>query len=148
MGMMKKSDAATSQQRRSQRVQRGTNRPSEESDQTSTYTPFPSIYKTEVSLSHAEFMLYTSFPFNVTVATTASATRSAIQSSDLRQKITALMTKQRNAKAIVSARMSLRPRKCVSGAPDRSELLVAWLGTNASLIGVLMVTLFKLRIRR
>src|SRR5205823_1071558 len=46
------------------------------------------------------------------------------------------------------ARMSLRPRKRVSGAPDRSELLVAWLATNASLRGVLMVALFKLRIRR
>jgi|GEM_PF-4066967 len=46
------------------------------------------------------------------------------------------------------ARMSLRPRKRVSGAPDRSELLVTRLATNASLRGVLMVTLFKLRIRR
>src|SRR5205823_6410678 len=46
------------------------------------------------------------------------------------------------------ARMSLCPRKRVSGAPDRSELLVAGLATNASLRGVLMVALFKLRIRR
>ena len=107
MGMMKKSDAATSQQRRSQRVHRGSNRPSEESDQTSTYTPFPRIYKTEVSLSHAEFMLYTLVPFKVTVATTASATRSAIQSSDLRQKITAPRVKQTNAKARVSARVKV-----------------------------------------
>ncbi|TMD63401.1 MAG: hypothetical protein E6I91_13060 [Chloroflexi bacterium] len=46
------------------------------------------------------------------------------------------------------ARMSLRPRKRVSGALGRSELLVAWLGINASLRGVFMVALFKLRIRR
>src|SRR2546421_12643662 len=46
------------------------------------------------------------------------------------------------------ARRSLRPRKRVSGAPDRSDLLVAWLETTASVIGVFMVALFKLRIRR
>jgi hypothetical protein len=41
----------------------------------------------------------------VTVITTASATSSAIQSSDLRQKITAPTTKQSKAKTSVSARM-------------------------------------------
>src|SRR6266699_1393201 len=46
------------------------------------------------------------------------------------------------------ARMSLRPRNCVFGAPDRSDLLVAWLGTTASLRGVLMVALLKLRSMR
>src|SRR6266516_5785232 len=107
MGIMKKSDAATNQQRRSQRVHRGTTRPSEESDQASTYTPFPSINKTEVSLSHDELLLYTLVPFKVTVATTASATRSAIQSSDLRQKITAPRVKQTNAKARVSAKVKV-----------------------------------------
>lgn len=44
--------------------------------------------------------------------------------------------------------MSLRPCKRVSGAPVRSELLFAWLGTTASVRGVLMVALFKLRIKR
>src|SRR5215813_10507382 len=46
------------------------------------------------------------------------------------------------------ARMSQRPYKCVCGAPDRSELLVARLATTASLIGVLMVALRKLHIKR
>jgi hypothetical protein len=46
------------------------------------------------------------------------------------------------------ARMRLRPCKRVSGTPDRSELLVAGRGTNASLSGVLMVVLLKLRIKR
>src|SRR6266496_451344 len=40
------------------------------------------------------------------------------------------------------ARMSLRPLKRVSGAPDRSGLLFASLGTNASLRGVFMVALY------
>jgi hypothetical protein len=46
------------------------------------------------------------------------------------------------------ARMSLRPCKCVFGVPDRSELLVTWLGTNVSLRGVLMIALLKLRSKR
>ena len=41
-----------------------------------------------------------------------------------------------------------RPRKRVRGAPDRSEILFALLSTTESLRGVLMVALFKLRIRR
>ena len=44
--------------------------------------------------------------------------------------------------------MSLRPCKCVFGAPDRSELLVTWLGTNVLLRGVLVIALLKLRSKR
>src|SRR6266513_4255176 len=102
---MKKTKTATAQQRKSQGTHRVTNRPSE-SERSSKYTPFPNTSMTMASHPHAEFMSmpYT-WGFNVTDATTASAPRSAIQSSDFRQKITAPRVKQSNAKAIVSARM-------------------------------------------
>jgi hypothetical protein len=104
---MKESNAATAQQGRSQRVHRGTNRPSGKSVRTTTYKLLPSTNIMKCSVSNAEFMLYAPPPFNVTVATTISATRSAIQSSDLRQKITAPRVKQKNAEASVSARVKV-----------------------------------------
>ena len=63
--------------------------------------------------------------FKVTVATTASAIRSASQSSDLRQNITAPTAKQSKAKAIVSAKMKAayalteRPSFCKASAESR-----------------------------
>src|SRR6266516_5013358 len=96
---------ATTQQRRSQGAHRVTNRPSE-SERTSTYMPPPNTYIPMAIHPHAELMsMLNTFPFKATDATTASAPRSAIQSSDLRQKITEPRVKQRNAKTISSARV-------------------------------------------
>src|SRR2546425_8122465 len=91
----------TTQQGRSQRVHRGTNRPLGKSEQTRKSTPFPSTVKTMASTCHAEWLPCNAYvTYNMPSATPPRATRSAIQSSDLRQKITALTTKQSNAKAI------------------------------------------------
>src|SRR2546422_6802615 len=87
----------TTQQGRSQRVHRGTNRPLGKSEQTRKNTPFPSTFKTMASICHGEWLACnTDETFTVPSATTPNATRSAIQSSDLRQKITAPTAKQRN----------------------------------------------------
>src|SRR6266436_1340698 len=104
----RKVNPSTTQQGRSQRVHRGTNRPLGKSEQTRKNTPFPSTFKTMASICHAEWLpSNVNVTYNVPNATPPSATRSAIQSSDLRQKITALMPMQRNAKAIVSARVKV-----------------------------------------
>src|SRR6266571_6602239 len=98
----------TTQQGRSQRVHRGTNRPLGKSEQTRKNTPFPSTFKTMASICHAEWLpSNVNVTYNVPIATTLSATRSAIQSSDLRQKINALTAKQIKAEAIVSTRVKV-----------------------------------------
>src|SRR5690349_6190668 len=96
---------ATAQQRRSQGAHRVTNRPAE-SERSSTYMPPPKTYIPMAIHPHAELIsMLKTFPFKVTDPTTASPPSSAIQSSDLRQKIRAPRVKQRNAKAISSARV-------------------------------------------
>ena len=100
----RKSMPETTQQGRSQRVHRGTKRPVGKSEQTRKNTPFPSPFKTMASTCHAEgFPCNENVTYNVPSATTPKATRSAIQSSDLRQKITALTARQRSTEARVSA---------------------------------------------
>src|SRR4249919_1597319 len=104
----RKAIPATTQHGSSQYVHRGTNRPSGKSEQARKNAPFPSKVKTMAGTCHAEWL-----PSNVNGTytrpspTTPRATRSAIQSSDLRQKITALTTRQTNTEARVSARVKV-----------------------------------------
>ena len=94
------------QQGRSQRVHLGTNRPLGKSEQTRKNTPLQNTFKTMASACQAEWLpSNANVTYKVLSATTPKATRSAIQSSDLRQKITALTTMQRNTKAMVSTRV-------------------------------------------
>jgi|GEM_PF-3853807 len=105
---MRKTIPDATQQGRSQRVHRGTNRPLGKSEQTRKNTPYPNTFMTMASTRHVEWLVCkTEETFTVPSATTPSAPRSAIQSSDLRQKITAPMVKQRNAEARVSARVKV-----------------------------------------
>src|SRR5258708_35609140 len=101
----RKANPATTQQGRSQRVHRGTNRQVGKSEPTRKNAPFPSTFKTMASTCHAEWLpCNANVTYKMPSATPPKAARSAIQSSDLRQKITALTAMQRNAKAIVTAR--------------------------------------------
>src|SRR5215469_17670854 len=104
----RKATPETTQQGRSQRVHRGTNRPVGKSEQTRKNTPFPSTVKTMAGTCHAEWLpCKVKVMYRIPSATPPKATRSAIQSSDLRQKITAPTTMQRNTKAMVSTRVKV-----------------------------------------
>src|SRR5436305_10541000 len=101
----RKTNPETTQQGKSQRVHPGANRPLGKSEKTRKNTPLPTIFKTMARTCHGEELsCNTEVTFTVPIATTPSATRSAIQSPDFRQKITAPTVKQRNAEAMVSAR--------------------------------------------
>src|SRR5947199_6963795 len=83
----RKTTPETTQQGTSQRVKLGANRPVGKSEKTRKNTPLLRIFKTMARTCHAEALsCKTEVTFTVPIATTPSATSSAIRSPDFRQK--------------------------------------------------------------